>query len=121
MKTLFLICILLTSLYSDQNSSTVLGAQKEVENPIKTFKQKDGSSFSGKSCGEAYFNYIELEDGYTALYNQESKQYEYALIKNGKLRPSGVPVSSNSRPKNIPKIPEQTLKKLEADAFKKHL
>jgi hypothetical protein len=121
MKTLFLICILLTFLYSDQNSSTVLGVQKDVKNPIKTFKQKDGSSFSGKSCGEAYFNYIELEDGHIALYNQENKQYEYALIKNGKLRPSGIPVNSKNTPKNIPKIPKQTLKQLEADAFKKHL
>lgn len=120
MKTLFLIFFLLTYLYSDQNNSTVLGAQKEINNPINTFKQKDGSSFSGRPCGEAYFNYIELENGYIALYNQESKQYEYALVKNGVLRPSGIPVSSDGTPKNIPKISEQTLKQLEADAFKKH-
>ena len=120
MKTLFLTFIVLTQLYSDQNVSTVLGAQKDVQDPIKTFKQKDGSSFIGKSCGESCFKYIQLDNGYTVLYNQESKQYEYAHIKNGVLRPSGIAVQSGSTPKDLKKISQETLKQLEADAYKKH-
>jgi hypothetical protein len=120
MRTLVLISIFLTYLSSDQNVSTALGAQKDAQHPIKTFKQKDGSSFLGKSSGEACFKYIELENGYTVLYNKKSKQYEYAHIRNGELRPSGIAVQSGKTPENITKIPEQTLKKLEADAYKKH-
>jgi len=120
MKTIFFTFILLTQLYSDQNLSTALGAQKDSQTPIKTFKQKDGSIFNGKPCGEEYFNYIELENGYPVLYNHESKQYEYAHIQNGVLRPSGIAVKSGSTPKNIPKISQETLKQLEADAYKKH-
>lgn len=120
MKTIVLTFILLFQLYSDQKVSTALGAQKNVQNPNKTFKQKDDSSFTGKYYGEEYFNYIKLEDGYIALFNQESQQYEYAHIKNSVLVPSGIPVVSGSTPKNIPKISTQTLKQLEADAYKKH-
>jgi hypothetical protein len=121
MKTFFLIFILLTSVYSDQNSSTVLGAQKNLKTQVKIFKQNDGSSFSGKSCGQEYFKYIELENGYTALYNKATRQYEYAIVKSGTLHPSGIAVQSGSTPKNIPKIPAQILKQLEEDAYKKHL
>lgn len=120
MKTIFLTFILLTQLYSDQNLSTALGAQKDVQDPLKTFRQKDGSSFIGKSYAESCLKYIQLENGYTVLYNQKSKQYEYAHIKNGVLRPSGIAVQSGSIPKNIPKISPESLKQLEEDAYKKH-
>lgn len=121
MKMLLLIFILSSQLFSDQNTSAALGAQHNVQNPVKTFKQKDGSSFKGRSRSEKCLDYIELENGYTALYNQHSKQYEYAHIQNGTLRPSGIAVQSGSTPKNIPKISQQTLEQLQSDAYKKHL
>lgn len=120
MKPILLTFILLTHLYCDQNLTAALGAQKETQDPLKSFKQKDGSCFNGISHEKGYFNYIELENGYTVLYNKETKQYEYAHIRNGALLPSGIPVQARDIPAQIQKIPQQTLEQLETDAFKKH-
>ncbi len=120
MKIILLTLILLTQLSCDQNSSSALGAKQAVQTPIKSYKQKDGSSFRGILRGKEFFNYIQLENGYTVLYNPKSQQYEYAQVKEGRLHPSGIPVQKGKQPKGIVKIPQQTLQQLETDAFKKH-
>ncbi len=120
MKIILLTLILLTQLSCDQNSSSALGAKQAVQTPIKSYKQKDGSSFRGILRGKEFFNYIQLENGYTVLYNPKSQQYEYAQVKEGRLHPSGITVQKGKQPKGIVKIPQQTLQQLETDAFKKH-
>ena len=121
MKTTILILILLTSLYSDQNKSTVFGIKQTAKDSFKTFKQKDGSSFKGIVRGKEFFTYIELKNGYIGLFNQDTDTYEYAVVKNQKLLASGIPVNTSTTPKDIKKISTQLLEQLQEQAFKKHL
>ena len=58
-----------------------------------TFKQDDGTVFQGQLKGDEWFNWVEDTQGDIILYNNSSKNYEYAETKmeNGKmiLIPSG--------------------------------
>ena len=60
------------------------------------FVQSDQESFYGHLKGDEWFNWIEDEKGEVILYNQASKDYEYAKFKekNGTLDiiPSGIKV-----------------------------
>lgn len=121
MKTLLLSILLLSIVFANQNSSLAFGIQTKAQNKSQTYKQADGSSFEGISKGEGFFTYIQLSNGYIGIYNQDSKSYEYAHVKNEKLLASGIPVSQNIRPKHIKKISEQELENLQKRAFKTHL
>ncbi len=121
MKTLIITLFILSSLMAEQNSSMAFGTKAEPTTSTKTYKQADGSSFEGTPRGKDFFSYIELTNGYICLYNKESKNYEYALVKDGKLIPSGVSVTSGIRPKNIKKISQRDLETLQEEAFKTHL
>ena len=121
MKTFLITLFLLSSLMAEQNRSMIFGTKVGTTQSIKTYKQADGSSFEGIPRGKDFFNYIELTDGYICLYNKASKTYEYALVKDGKLVPSGVSVTSGKRPDTIKKISQQNLEKLQEEAFKTHL
>ena len=121
MKTILITLILLTNLFSDQNNSTFFGIKQTTQDSCKTFKQKDGSTFKGVISGKEFFTYIELDNGYIALFNKTTGQYEYAIVKNQKLQASGISVNTNPIPKEIKKIPEELLEQLQEQAFKKHL
>ncbi len=118
----FLITIsLLSALLADQNISTAFGSKPIQKEDFQTFKQKDGSVFKGISRGQEFFTYIELYNGYTGLYNRQSGNYEYAMVKDQQLLPSGVPANVEPIPKEITKISKPLLKQLQEEAFKKHL
>lgn len=106
---------------AEQNSSTAFGTKVNPQEIFKTFKQQDGSAFKGITKGKDFFTYIELSNGYICLYSKESKVYEYALVKDGRLVPSGVSVTTGIVPKNIKKISQEDLEKLQENAYKKHL
>ena len=46
-----------------------------------TFTQNDGDQFKGNLKGDEWLNYVALPNDYVALYNKESKNYEYAIIE----------------------------------------
>ena len=122
MKTIFLLTVfILFNLYAEQNSSTAFGSKKVLQEDYKTFKQIDGSTFKGIMRGVSYFSYIELNNGYVGVYNKETKTYEFAIIKDGKLIPSGISVTVKDIPDTIKKIIKPTLDNLEKEAFKQHL
>lgn len=68
-------------------------------NKKTTFKNADGSTFTGKLNGDEYFSWIESDEGELVLYNKALKQYEYANIQNInnelELKLSGKKVSKN--------------------------
>lgn len=121
MKIFLISIFLLSSLAAEQNNSTAFGIKQTVKDNFKTFKQKDGSSFKGVIRGEDFFTYVELLNGYICLYNQETETYEYAIVKDHKLLPSGFPVNTAPIPKKIQKISKKLLEQLQKKAFKKHL
>ena len=70
-----------------------------------TFKQHDGSTFTGKLKGDEWFHWIEDSKEHIIVFNRATRNYEFAkLIEyNGvdvDLSPSGIPVVTSSR---IPK------------------
>jgi hypothetical protein len=121
MKPFLITLFLLSSLMAEQNSSMAFGTKAGEQNSFKTFKQADGSSFEGISRGKDFFTYIELSNGYTCLYNKATKTYEYAVVNDGKLVPSGISVTAGTVPKDIEKLSQEDLKKLQEEAFKTHL
>jgi len=56
---------------------------------MREFKQADGTTFSAKGQGNQHLNWIETKNGDILRYNQESKNYEYAVIQDNTLKASG--------------------------------
>ncbi len=59
-------------------------------NKLREFAQSDGSTFEAKAFGNQHLNWIETTDGAILKYNQETKNFEYAIIENNQLKSSGV-------------------------------
>lgn len=76
MRLLFIGLFLLTS-----NLFAVSAFPGEI-----TFTQNDGTTFKGHLKGDEWLNFVSLPNDYVAVYNKESKNYEYARIelKDGK-------------------------------------
>lgn len=55
----------------------------------RTFTQADGTPFKAKAQGDEYLNWVETEDGDILRYNTQTKNYEFAEIKDGNLKKSG--------------------------------
>ena len=46
-----------------------------------SFTQYDGSKFQGHLVGDEWLNYVSLENDYVAIFNKDTKDYEYAVIE----------------------------------------
>lgn len=70
-----------------------------------SFKNSDGSTFSGKLKGDPYFHYIKTATGDIVVFNKNSGDYEYANIDNSgshaKLIPSGAKVGTSGTHQSI--------------------
>ena len=56
---------------------------------VRTFIQSDGSSFQAHMQGDEYLTWIETADGKILVYNKKDQNYDYAVITDEKLKPSG--------------------------------
>ncbi|MEA2099068.1 MAG: hypothetical protein U9P72_02960 [Campylobacterota bacterium] len=63
---------------------------------LRDFKQADGTAFKAQAQGNQHLNWIETQDGEILKYNNKSKNFEYANIKNSTLRASGVRFEKNN-------------------------
>ena len=91
LKSLLLFLLLITNIFA---APAFHGEQ--------SFKQNDGTSFLGTLRGDEYLNWIQSDNGDVLLYNKKSKQYEYAIIKNDNLEPSGYKFNSQQALKKSP-------------------
>lgn len=118
MKYIILITLLISQLYS-----------APARGGIRDFIQADGSTFKASAKGNQHLNWIESEDAEILKYNQQTKNYEFAEIKNNRLMPSGekyIPSSIyKSQNKNTKKIDKnkvyQLWQKRQAEAQAKQL
>ncbi|MEA2091605.1 MAG: hypothetical protein U9O83_04460 [Campylobacterota bacterium] len=83
----------------------------------REFKQADGSSFIAKARGDEHLNWIETDDGEILKYNSQTKNFEYAQIKNNQLKASGVRYyKKNSKParslRDVKKLDKDSVYKL---------
>lgn len=85
----------------------------------RSFKQDDGSSFSARLQGDEYLNWIETSDEEILLFNKASKQYEHAIIKEGKLLPSGQKFTPGSKEKKSAPYGKRVQKKELIELWKK--
>jgi hypothetical protein len=72
-------------------------------NAKRVFKQADGTEFTGFANGNHHLNWIEDENGEILKYNPKTKNYEYAVIKDAQLKPSGAKYQKQNAKKALSK------------------
>jgi len=97
------------------------------------FTQNDNKSFKAYLKGDEWFDWVDVDDGYVAQFNNKSENYEYMLLdENNELVYSNVKVEAdstaitrgilkreNSLPVEIKKISMQQMGKIWEAAFKR--
>mgnify|MGYP002619577085 CR=1 FL=1 len=69
------------------------------------FVQADGTEISIRLHGDEYGHYTTTEDGFPLVYNDATKNYEYATLENGKIVSCGIVASDvTSRNANTKKL-----------------
>ena len=99
MQWLLLFFILTSTLYSAPAYS--------IE---RQFQQPDGTTFEARKKGDEYLHWIETEEGDILLLNKETQWYEYAVIQEGELVPSGIEYQPSDECENGSK-PHKKIKK----------
>lgn len=92
MKIVFAIVFLI--LFTEY-SVAVAAYQEEI-----SFKQNNGDTFKGYIKGDEWFHWVEDKQGNIIVYNQQTKNYEYGILKKVKdvyeLVPSGVTIDKTN-------------------------
>jgi len=65
-------------------------------NKEREFTQADGTKFTARAHGDHHLNWIETTDGELLRYNSQTKNFEYAEIKDDRLKASGQRYEKNS-------------------------
>ncbi len=63
---------------------------------MREFQNSDGTTFMAKAQGNQHLNWIQTQDGEILRYNSKSHNFEYAVIKENRLRASGVKYEKNN-------------------------
>jgi small nuclear ribonucleoprotein (snRNP)-like protein len=63
----------------------------------KEFELSNGTTFSGHLKGDEHLNWIASDTGEILLFNKENNRYEYAVIKDNTLLPSGVEKNTHKK------------------------
>lgn len=92
MKNILILLIIISNLLS----APAYNAKRE-------FKQADGTTFEARAYGNHILNWIEDENGEILKYNYETKNYDYAIIDENKLKASGYKYNKNNLNKSISK------------------
>ncbi len=66
-----------------------------LRNVPQTFTQPDGRIIHCFATGDEYYNWLHDEDGYTIVRNKTTGFFEFAILKENKLLPSGYIVGSD--------------------------
>lgn len=92
---------------------------------LREFKNADGETFMAKAQGNQHLNWIQTQDGEILKYNLQTKNYEYAKIKNKRLKASGIKYKQNKFTRagsfrEISKVDSQDLSQLWQERQKEH-
>lgn len=58
-------------------------------NAYRTFSHADGTTFEARAQGSHHLNWVETKEGEILKYNPDTKDFEYAVIEDEMLKPSG--------------------------------
>jgi hypothetical protein len=83
----------------------------------RQFQQPDGTVFTARQKGDEYLHWYETDEGDVLLYNKKEKRFEYAVIKEKKLLPSGEAFRKSTARKSAgraqqPKVDKKALHRL---------
>ena len=79
--------------------------------------QANGSVITITGHGDEFFNWSEDKDGYVIAYDSTSKNWEYAVVKDGSLQPGGEAVTPSSALSNLSGSAGQTSGRIRSDAL----
>ena len=90
----------------------------------RLLKQSDGSSFYGYIKGDEYLHFVQTEDGEILIFNPKTKNFDYAIIANNRLIPSGTPYTKEEanlgiKRSGLKKITQKELETLRKAAMKR--
>lgn len=100
MKLFILLALLIPSLYGAPAFSTK-----------RQYTQPDGTTFNARIRGDEYLHWIETDDEEIVLYNKAKKRFEYAIIKDDRLQPSGETLKAADGAKRAPRLHPKPSKK----------
>lgn len=86
----------------------------------RTFVQPDGTKVVYQLQGDEYMRWLESEDGEVLLSNEKNKRLEYAIVKDGNLKASGVAFSKKPQGEKASQIKKVSKKELIELYTKKH-
>ncbi len=88
----------------------------------RTFTQPDGTEITYRLQGDEHLNWIESESGDILLYSKKDKRLEFAEIKNGTIKASGIAFSKkNMIASNRPKLSKEEIITLHKKRRDEHL
>ena len=77
----------------------------------RTFTQSNGQHFNGELQGDEWLHWVKLPHDFIAVFNKESKNYEYAKVTDIKgktpLQPSGILVNPALHENNPQELTKQ--------------
>jgi len=66
-------------------------------NKLREFKNADGTKFLAKGMGNEHLHWIESSSGEILKYNKKSKNFEYAIVVDERLKASGEIYNINQK------------------------
>ncbi len=87
----------------------------------RTFTQPDGTVITYRLQGDEHLNWNETDDGDILLYNKANGRMEYAEIRNGALRPSGIAFSKSNAVAKEVKLQREEINELHKMRRDEHL
>ena len=92
---------------------------------MRTFTNSDGETFKAKAIGNQHLHWFKTDDGEILKYNEQSKDFEYAVIEEETLKPSGVKYEKNNSKRarslgHVNKVLENQILELWVKKQKKH-
>lgn len=75
---------------------------------MQTFKHADGTTFQAKLQGNHRLNWFETSDGEILQKNEETKNYDYAVIQENQLKASGAKYNKENsiRARSVARVPK---------------
>jgi len=78
----------------------------------RTFNQPDGTEVTYRLQGDEHLNWMESESGEILLFSKENRRLEFAEIRDGTLKASGVAYSPSAAGDQRPKLTKEEVAEL---------
>ncbi len=77
-----------------------------------TLRDSEGEHFYAQLKGDEYLNWFESDTGEILLFNKDKQRYEYAIIHNNMLVPSGIEKQAHTKKRLQPNLTATQVRQL---------